>query len=310
MLKVFNSPRTTLSLPRKKQSIRNLILWGALALTINSVHAMDSEDKEKDTYALQTGEKGAKRLTKQNKFLKEFSEEHLKKAGLSKGQTVVELGCGNAVMTPSLAKNARIVYAVDKSEKQLNEARKTIKAEGVENVIFILGDAQSLENLPIPNSDIAFIRLLTMHVPNPKAVIKGVKTLLKPGGVLCIEEPIMSSSIHTNLPGYIEALVKLGTENSVDYNIGNRLVSLCEEEGFSCTVEEHRPVMTPHQAKMSHLMGLEEWGPVALQKKIIQPGQIEEWKGIINSWSDAEEGDTASYYTPPRMVYVTATKKE
>lgn len=306
MLKVFNSPRTILPLSRKKQSVRNLILWGTLALTINSVHAMAPEE-EKDTYALQTGKKGAKRLTEQNEFLKHFSIEHLKKAGISEDSDVVEPGCGNGAMTVFLAKTARKVYAVDKSEKQLNEARKAIKAEGVENVIFIQDDAQSLKNIPPQSADLVYIRLLLLHVQNPKAVIESAKNLLKPGGVLVLEEPIISSSEHTNLPGYIEALEKLAASWRVDYNIGSRLVNLCEEAGFSYTVEEHRPVMTPRQAKDSHLGGLNEWKGAAIKEGIIGPEKAEEWVRIINGWSDAEEGDTASYYTPPKMVYVTAT---
>lgn len=46
----------------------------------------------------------APRLTIQNDTLKEGTEKHLSAAGLSAGQIVCDIGCGNGVMLPYLAK--------------------------------------------------------------------------------------------------------------------------------------------------------------------------------------------------------------
>lgn len=308
MLKFFKSPRTIKPLSHK--SIRNLILWGTLALTINSVHAMDPEEK-KSSYALGTGKKAAERLDLQDKFLAALTRRQLEKAGLSPGQTVYELGSGSGVVTEVLAEGVGVtghVRAVDNSEKQLDIAKKKLSLKGLNNVTFVRGDAQSLEGLPTEDADLVYIRFLLLHVQNPKAVIEGAKKLLKPGGVLVLQEPIMSSSIYKNLPGYIEKLAAVAAHKHVDYDIGNRLASLCQEAGFSCTVEEHRPVLTPLQAKAVHLMGIAEWKDEAIKDGILQQSQVDEWVRIINSWP--EESDTTSFYTAPTNVYVIATKKD
>ncbi|MBX9785871.1 MAG: class I SAM-dependent methyltransferase [Alphaproteobacteria bacterium] len=314
MLKFFNCARTILPLSRKKQSIRNLILWGAFALTIHSVHAMNTEDKERDTYVLQTGKKGAERLTEQNEFLKPFSIQHLKNAGLSKGQIVWDIGCGNGAMTEYLAEmvgETGHVYAMDKSKEQLDIARKNFESKGFKNVTFIQGDAQSLENLSIPSADLVYIRFLLLHVPKPEEIIKGVKKLLKPGGVVAAQEPVMSSAIYNDLPEYKETLTVVSTKLGFDFDIGKKLPTLYQDAGFNCTVEEHLPVPTPRQAKGVNLKGLNElkakgFFKVAIQLGHLKQEQLDEWERTINSWSDTEEGDTAPYYTSPINVYVVA----
>jgi len=309
MLKVFNSPRTILPLSRKKQSVRNLILWGTLALTINSVHAMAPEEG-KDTYRLQTGKKGAERLTEQNEFLKPLSIQHLKNAGLSKGQIVWDIGCGNGVMTKLLAKmvgKTGHVYAIDNNQEQLD----IIESMGLKNVTCILGNAQSLEDLPIPKPDFVYIRFLTMHLLKPEAVMEGIKKLLNPGGVVAAQEPNMSSAIYNNLPGYQETITVVSAKLGLDFDIGKKLPTLYQGAGFSCTVEEHRPTPTPRQAKGVNLKGFHElkakdFFKAGIQLGLLKQEQVEEWERIINSWPDAEEGDTASYYTAPINVYVIA----
>lgn len=316
MLKVFNSPRTILPLSRKKQSVRNLILWGTLALTINSVHAIPSEE-EKDTYRLQTGKEGAARLTEQNEFLKPLSIQHLKNAGPLEGKKIWNVACGNGAMTDWLANMAGEtghVYAIDNSEKQLEEARKNFESMGLKNVTCILGDALSLENLSIPKPDFVYIRFLAMHLPKSE-VMEGIRKVLKPGGVVAAQEPIMSSAIYNNLPGYQETLSTVSAKLGLDFDIGKKLLTLYQGAGFSCTVEEHRPVMTPRQAKGATLKGFNElkakgFFQVGIQLGLLKQEQVDEWEQLINNWSDAEEGDTASYYTPPINVYVTATNEE
>lgn len=56
------------------------------------------------SYFLGTGDEAAKRLDLQHELSADMSYEHLEKAGLQKGQTVFDIGCGSGAMTLYLAK--------------------------------------------------------------------------------------------------------------------------------------------------------------------------------------------------------------
>lgn len=124
----------------------------------------------KDSYIFATGKKGAVRLDLQNNLAMELSIKHLKKAGLSKGMTVLDLGCGVGSMTAYLAKMVGPtgkVYAFDISKEQLLIAQKHIEAENIENVIFIQGDINSSNVLPKNMIDLIYMRYFLIHLRNP-----------------------------------------------------------------------------------------------------------------------------------------------
>jgi spermidine synthase len=56
-------------------------------------------------------------------------------------------------------------------------------------------------------------------MPKPGAVLEGVKKLLKPGGVIAAQEPIMSSAIYNNLPRYQETLTVISADFGLDFDI-------------------------------------------------------------------------------------------
>lgn len=103
---------------------------------------------------------------------------------------VIELGCGPGFYSCSLA--ARFpqlsVLGVDSSEKQLNWARKKVRAQGLVNcsfarvnVLALSYDAESFDNLIAS-------RLLTILPAREKAVAQMFR-ILRPGGKCFVAEP-------------------------------------------------------------------------------------------------------------------------
>lgn len=87
----------------------------------------DKIQEGSNTYALETGDRGAKRLNIQNDLLKGYSQDLLTKAGLAKGMNVLDIACGNGTMTAYLAKQVGPhghVYALDISKDQLRVAKE------------------------------------------------------------------------------------------------------------------------------------------------------------------------------------------
>ncbi|MBA3813669.1 MAG: class I SAM-dependent methyltransferase [Alphaproteobacteria bacterium] len=286
-----------------------LVIITIFTLTTKS-YAMKLED---DTYILAVGKKGAQRLDIQNAVLKEETENHLKAAGLSAGQIVWDIGCGNGVMLPFLAKTVGErghVYAMDISEEQLALAKLRISSEGLKNVTLLHGDIGSEQNLPVGEADLVYMRLILMHVKDPDKVVAVVKTLLKEGGVVASQESIMSTTQNFSnqliFREYVETLMTLGQTKGVDYDIGSRLQLLYEQAGYGKTkVTFSQPKASLKQIKDILILGAMEWKDKSIGAGIVSHEKVDGWIEAFNEWPEDEK--TFSDF-PTKQAYVLAWK--
>ncbi|MHA2353764.1 MAG: class I SAM-dependent methyltransferase [Candidatus Thorarchaeota archaeon] len=102
------------------------------------------------------------------------------------GMVVVEIGCGSGLFTVAVAKAIQpdgMVYAVDIQEGMLERLRERMKAEGVENIIPILADAEGHVPLDDGIADALFSVAVLPEIPDPVAALAQFKRLLKDDGV-------------------------------------------------------------------------------------------------------------------------------
>jgi ubiquinone/menaquinone biosynthesis C-methylase UbiE len=149
-------------------------------------------------YVLQVGDKGFDRLKFLNDIFGPYSRDFLARAGLAEGNCVLELGCGTGCMTSWLAKTVGHrgrVIAVDARKEQIELAQKAVRQAGCENVEFVCSTVESMD-LPEGTIDIAYSRLLLMHLKDPRSAVNCVRKCLRSGGILACEEP-QASSLNT-----------------------------------------------------------------------------------------------------------------
>jgi len=291
-------------------------LWVAVLfasmLTLNSARA--SDDTKQDTYSLATGKSGSQRLDAQHKLMSELGYKQLEKAGLSEGQTVWDIGCGNGAMTVYLAQkvgNKGHVYAIDISEAQIKIAREKVLAEGLKNVTFIHGDIRTQKDLPVGKADLVYMRLVLMHVNDPASVIAVIKNLLKDGGVSVSQESIMktiySSSENPVFKEYRQTLLDLGSKLSVDYNVGEKLAQLYEQAGFE-KVQADYSQQKLSVAQMKELLskGI-EWKNRAISAGVTTPERIAVIEQTIKEWPD---DDKDFFFATAKQAHVLAWKRE
>ena len=244
-----------------------------------------------ETYIFTTGEKAAERLEFQSQLGLEWSFEHLQKAGIRQGMTVVDMGCGVGAMTIELAKlvgDSGIVYAFDISEKQLEIARAKTESAGFKNVIFICSDIYSNDDIPANSIDLIYMRYLLMHIQFPDLAIARLKTLLKSDGVIASQESIISS--FTLIPDCMNVYLELGRQRGVDYDLGKRSVSLYQAAGFSKVNVEYKQLkILGHDMKKLVKLGINEWKDKALEVGLINQDQLESWQTQINNFSGEVE---------------------
>lgn len=108
-------------------------------------------------------------------------ESDLQLLGDVAGRDVLELGCGAAQWSISLAKRGARCVGLDNSERQLEHARAALAAGGVD-VRLVHGTAESP---PFPDAafDIAFCDHGALSFSAPEVTIPQVARLLRPGGI-------------------------------------------------------------------------------------------------------------------------------
>ncbi len=98
---------------------------------------------------------------------------------------IADLGAGEGTLSQLLSQRAKMVIAVDNSERMAEYGRELARTHGVKNLEYRQGD---LEELPIEDSsvDIAFFSQSLHHAQHPERAICEAFRILKPGGRIAV----------------------------------------------------------------------------------------------------------------------------
>lgn len=143
----------------------------------------------KSEYQLPVGTQDRERLIALNELLNPNSINFLSRY-LKPGNHVLELGAGIGIMSQEIAKivgNMGRVVATDISTEQLEIAHTIAKDGKLPWLKFEYADAYDLSHIN-GQFDAVYMRQLLIHLDNPFKVIEQVKQVLKPEGVLLIED--------------------------------------------------------------------------------------------------------------------------
>lgn len=128
----------------------------------------------------------------QNAFLEEYTEQRI-----TRGMTVIDLGCGTGVYSNLIASRGAIVLGVDPSEEYLAVAREHAR-EGARFEQMQIGQAGGLDGIPSGSADIVFMSdaLLFYYVPffpgqaaDIDVLLADISRILKPDGAFVSLEP-------------------------------------------------------------------------------------------------------------------------
>ena len=142
------------------------------------------------TYTLGRTSHETTRLIEQSRIYGESTHRLCKRAGISKGMRVLEIGSGAGDVALTLAElvgPAGKVVGVDLNAEILDTARQRATEAGMHNIEFITADAR---NLNFSDTFDAIIgRFVLMYMANPSAAVATLITHLRPGGIAAFQEP-------------------------------------------------------------------------------------------------------------------------
>lgn len=198
-----------------------------------------------------------------NAIYNQSSINFLTKAGIKQGMRVLDLGCGKGIMSCNIAKlvgQTGQVIGLDNSLEQILCACQNVQDQQIKNVFFITGSIDDLHHYILSHYDAIYIRFLLMHLQDPEHVIKKAKQLLKPGGILAIEEPLGFETIkcfpeYKTVTNAILWCKRLFDLNNTDSAIGHKLkYMLAKHFQAPATVSSFHPVLRTEKEK--HMLQL------------------------------------------------------
>ncbi len=264
-------------------------------------------------YVLHTGDAAEARLEIVDRVHGRHTEAFLLRAGLGSGMAVAEFGCGVGLVTERISRIVGPlgrVTALDASLDQTIAARRRLTARMVANVDYVVADAMN-SGLKADTYEFVYCRFLLMHLPQPELALQEMKRVLKPGGVLAVEDGDFSSPFSwPSCPSFEKAFrlyVAAGAVYGNDFLIGQRLYGMVSALSMDqLEIETVQPACTnPDECELVAAT-LEECRGTLVDSALASPDEIENTARAVRRCANLQD----SVFGMARMTQVSGRKPE
>ncbi len=173
-------------------------------------------------------------------------------AGISTGQTVVDLGSGagnDCFVARAIVGPSGRVIGVDFSDDMIQLARENASQPGLANVEFVKGEIESIP-LDDATADVVVSNCVMNLVPNKQQAFAEIRRILKPGGHFSISDIVYVGW----MPEEIRAVADLYTGCVSGAVQRGAYLQTIREAGFvNITVAVEKPIAVPQDVLDKHL---------------------------------------------------------
>jgi len=228
---------------------------------------------EPQEYIFKYSDEEVRRLVVQSIYWSDFTEELLRKAGLSKGMRVLDVGSGVgdvAMIAARLVGETGSVLGIDRSADSLAVARNRAASAGLANVQFEQAEVDSYETQDRFTAIIG--RMILHHLPDPTSTLRRLSGLLAPGGLVIFQEPDLTglkmeppSELSARVCGWFPQVLERA---GLDSKLGQRLPLLMKEAGLPaphCVAVQH--LSAPGARRNREYFEVSIWGILPLLER-------------------------------------------
>lgn len=157
---------------------------------------------------------------------------------LTRGARVLDVGCGPGTITIDIAQRVfpGAVFGMDASHEVCLQASTLARDSDVLNVDFAAGDAYALD-YPDDTFDVVHAHQLLQHVGDPVAVLREMRRVVKPGGIVAARDVVYgAASWYPLLPGldtWMRVYQSVARSNQGEPNAGRSLKAWAMDAGFT-----------------------------------------------------------------------------
>lgn len=231
--------------------------------------------------------------------------------GISKGMSVLDVGCGRGVTSEIIAElvgpDGQVV-GLDASSKALEAAKSNAQIKNLNNIEYLSCDLMNLD-LGGRKFDTVVGRRILKYLPNPKTVIGNLSKYLKPNGVMGFQEHDSTSMIdNKKMPLHYEVnhwIWKLVETNGGNTNIGKDIWDIFNHESISIKSIKSEPIIQTPQNDISLIPILQNLSGLLTAKGIASESDLSTdlFEGL-----ELEKKESNSIFIRELIFFVTAQK--
>jgi len=248
------------------------------------------------TYIIRGGIAGRERLRILSRVMRPTSLALLHRAGLLPGMKVLEIGCGGGDLAFDIARIVGAsgrVLGTDIDQTKLDLAAREAAEQNLENIAFQFADI--LASVPAGNFDLIHARFVLTHLTNPLQALKHVRSALRPGGIVVLEDIDFSGYFCypdcAALWRYVQLYTETTRRRGVDANIGPRLPSLLVAAGFkSIDVNIVQPAGFEGEVKLITPLTMENIADAVIAESLSTAEEID--RIVADLYTYAKTADT------------------
>jgi len=268
-------------------------------------------NQNSEHYILATGGRDTKRLQLLHEVYGPATEVLLRRAGLRSGLRVVEIGCGSGNTACWVAEQLApegSVLAVDVSPEQIEQARQQAERRSLPNIEFQVADAYS-PRLPEGTFDLAYCRMVLMHLTRPAEALSAMRALVRPGGVVVCEEMDLGCWLcdppAEAMTRFFALNADLGERRGENFSLGVSLHQLFRKVGFT-QPEVGSNFALAVRGERKRLLGMTfvEFAPELVQEGIASQDEVDRIAADLMALAD----DETTLFGFPLVVQVWATR--
>ena len=269
--------------------------------------------KNNKDYFLGTDLIELERLKLQHDIWKPYVLEAWKRAGISSGSKVIDIGAGPGYASFDLSEIVGLsgeVYAIERSSNFTNYISHKVESENIKNIKTFNLDLM-VDEFPEIKADVSSCRWVACFVSDPKLLIHKINKSLRNGGVAIFYEYINYRSFRLipqteELNSFVEHVVSNWHESGGEPDIANVLPTLLAENGFKITSTK------PHVFSATPSDLIWQWPFTFVYThvdRLFELGKVsKEWVSNVRSELINAQNNPESFFITPTVLEIIAEK--